>query len=276
MNGHDKISIESVLLFLSKLFDDGLGYVSVNAARSALSTIYGVVDGHPIGSHPLVVRLCKGVGRLRPPVCKYEETWDASIVLNLLRTWGDNASLSLMDLSMKCLALLALCSAQRMQTLRAILISNIELRDKEAVIKIPKRLKTSKVGHGLVLRFDAFKDKKLCVVNCLRVYLDRTSSIRNSDKLFVCTKAPFGEASAQTISNWAKRLFALAQIDVNKFSAHSFRHSSTSKAKSLGIPTDVIFSAAGWSKKSKVFAKFYDRPIHANVSYASGLLNGCK
>lgn len=140
--GIQQISIDLVLNFLSGLYDSGLGYVSINTARSALSSRFGELDGHPIGSHPLVIRLCKGVGRLRPPKCKYDETWDASLVLELLKNWNDNGSLSLLELSMKCIALLALCSGQRMQTLRSISRDDIEFTSVGVTIRISTRLKT--------------------------------------------------------------------------------------------------------------------------------------
>jgi hypothetical protein len=83
-NNQDNPSVECILEFLSELYNNGSGYVSINLARSALSTLFGKIDGVMLGSHPLVKRLVRGVYKLRPPQCKYEMTWDTSVVLDYL------------------------------------------------------------------------------------------------------------------------------------------------------------------------------------------------
>jgi integrase len=255
------------------MYNNNLGYVSINSARSALSTIFGRIDGHSIGSHPLVVRLCKGVGRLKPPRVKYQVTWDATNVLDMFNEWQINALLSIRELSMKLVALLALCTAQRTQTIHSLLLSNVKFDNNGVTIKVDTRLKTSKPGEGLLLQFCKFDNPKLCIVECLSSYIDRTANARKSDKLLISSKSPFHAVSIQTISNWLKAVLAKAGIDVNTFSSHSYRHSSSSKALSLGVTSDVIFKSAGWSDKSKVFAKFYNRPIVNNSSYATTMLS---
>jgi hypothetical protein len=96
-----KPSINNILSFLALLYDQGLGYTSVNSMRSCLSTMIGKLEGQDIGSHPLICRLVKGVANSRPPKPKYEQTWDPSLVLNYCKNLGDNISLSLYDMSLK-------------------------------------------------------------------------------------------------------------------------------------------------------------------------------
>ena len=52
--------IEVVIDFLSQLFEKVLGYSCINSARSALSTFINI-NNNPVGQHPLVVRLMKGI-----------------------------------------------------------------------------------------------------------------------------------------------------------------------------------------------------------------------
>ena len=43
-----------VIDFLTDLFDKGLGYSSINCARSALSSLGIKIDSISVGSHPVV------------------------------------------------------------------------------------------------------------------------------------------------------------------------------------------------------------------------------
>lgn len=270
-----KPSVRTILGFLTTLYENGLGYVSINTARSALSTILGEVDGQPIGTHPLVVRLVKGVSKLRPPQCKYNNIWDATNVLSQLKSWQPNELLSLLEISQKLAALFALCSAQRVQTLCKIKISEIQLVDSTVTIRCCARLKTSKPGSILEMKFHEFTDSQLCLVKCLRCYISRTDTLRNSNNLFITTKPPYNSVSHQSLSNWLKSVLLMSGIDSNKFTSHSFRHSSTSKAASLGVSTDIIYKSAGWTEKSKVFANFYKRPIVQSNAFANAILSSC-
>ena len=68
--------------FITSLFQEGLQYQSINLIRSAVSITHLPVDGVPIGQHPLVKQLFKGVYNSRPPQPRYTQTWDISTVLN--------------------------------------------------------------------------------------------------------------------------------------------------------------------------------------------------
>ena len=52
-----------------------------------------------------------------------------------------------------------------------------------------------------------------------------------------------------------------------QYTAHSTGHASTSKALSKGLDLNIINKAAGWSKSSKVFARFYNRPIKDSETF---------
>jgi len=75
------------------------GYSSINAYRSAISSVHENVDGHTIGQHPLICRLVKGVFQTRPLLPCYSQTWDVQKVLQFLDTLEDNQTLLLKHLS---------------------------------------------------------------------------------------------------------------------------------------------------------------------------------
>ena len=78
------------------------------------------IEGVPIGQHPLVTRLLKGVYNTRPPKPRYTETWDVDGVLNHLTSLGENSQLSLKQLSQKLVVLMALVQASRSSELQAL------------------------------------------------------------------------------------------------------------------------------------------------------------
>ena len=119
----------------------------------------------PIGSHPLVVRFLKGVFNLRPPVPRYKEWYDASIVFRFVKTLSPISSLSLKNLSLKLGMLLSSVTAQRGQTLHLLDINLMSTYDSSIVFTLSKPLKQSNPRtqvKTLVLKAYT-RDESLCV-----------------------------------------------------------------------------------------------------------------
>ena len=53
--------ISEVVNLLAHMFEEGYQYHSLNAYRSAISSVHEKADGYEVGQHPLVSRLLKGV-----------------------------------------------------------------------------------------------------------------------------------------------------------------------------------------------------------------------
>jgi len=260
------------LEFLSASLTSVGSYTTLNTYRSAVSLISSV----ELGSHPLVKRFCKGVSVLKPQRPRYDFIWDPSPVINHLSSLYPHDSLSLDKISRKLVTLLALTTAQRMQTLAAIQLSNVFLSE-SLIIKIPAKLKTSGIGKSQpLLSFEPFRDNpELCIVSLVRSFLEITQDLRQKDcdSLFISLRFPHRSVSSQTLGRWVKTELEAAGIDTNIFSAHSTRHASTSFAASKGINVDEIRRTAGWSRSSEVFARFYNRPIVRNTSFQNIILN---
>ena len=271
--------IEVVLLFLQELKDEGLGYNAINLARSCLSLYLDKVEGLSIGNHPLCVRFLKAVSKLRPPMPKYNVVWDPSKVLDVFRNWDTNDKISLKLLSVKLVCLLMLCTGQRVQTIHLIKVENVKVTDEGVLIFIPDCIKTSAPGRSQpVLELKQFSESKVCVVRTLREYLNRTRSIRaeKCNSLFISFTRPHKAVGKESLARWLKMGLQEAKIDTTIYSAHSFRHSSTSSALRGGANIDVIFKSAGWSRNSSVFAKFYNRTVTADQSFGNVVLSNCK
>ena len=265
------ISCSTGIEFLTVLFNSGLGYSSINTARSAISQ-FAVLDGSPLsfGNHPLTTRFMRGVYKLRPPLPKYDCIWDVTSVTDFLRGWAVS---DLKSISRKCAMLLALISGQRVQTLSKLSLDFMIMSETEITFCIENTLKTSRPGRSqnLVVRAYPF-DEKVCPLKCLKEYLAITAPVRKSNSLFVSFTKPHNAITSQTLRRWLCDVLHAAGIDT-KFGAHSIRHASSSKAFRQHVPVDRILFSAGWSSE-RTFQRFYNIPTPDDKSTPlSAILN---
>lgn len=173
---------------------------------------------------------------------------------------------------MKLILLLALATAQRVQTFSKIRISNIIQHDEGLEIKFTDLLKTSRPNKpqpAICIPFFAEKSE-LCTATVLLYYIEQTKPLRGeNDRLLLTFKKPHRPATSQTLSRWIKRGLSLCGTDVSKFKAHSTRHAAASAALRLGVNLQTIEGTAGWSGKSDTFFRFYNRPVIAKEYFAN-------
>ena len=259
--------MNDVLNFLTFLFEkEQLGYSSINTARGALSAMCIKLDGTLAGTHPLVIRFLKGVFNLRPPLqTKPSHVWDVSIVTEYLRKLSPVKELSLKDLTLKHTMLIALTTAARVQSIHLLSVNNMVKGKDEFVFKFGSLLKQSRPGFkSASVHLKAYPpDRRLCIYFVVKEYLKRTKHIRKGDSLFISFVKPHGEVSRDTIARWIKTVMFKAGIDVTKFSAHSVRSASTSKAMLNHVPMNEILKMAGWSN-SGTFARFYNKEVSSS------------
>ena len=209
-------SASEVLAFLINLYYQVGTYGTLNSYRSAVSLVLTV----DIVSDPLLKRFFKGVSVLKPQKPRYESTWDPHTVLEYLKTLYPNDKISIRLLTQKLLMLLALVTSQRVQTLSKILISNMICSKELIQIKIPQRLKTSKINKAqpcLIIPY--FQDQpQLCVASTLQDYIKRTAPLRNLvDELFITCNKPYRAATTQSLARWLKITLDKSGIDIPPF-----------------------------------------------------------
>ena len=117
-----------IIYFLSDTFHRGVGYESVNTVRGALSLLRIVVERCRAGNHPLVNKFLRGVFNLRPSAPRDAETLDVQLVVLQLQNMEPLCSLSLKDITLKLVMLMALTQAARIQTLHLLLLGDINIR----------------------------------------------------------------------------------------------------------------------------------------------------
>ena len=260
--------VSEVANFLADLYEKGYQQRSINAYRSAIASAHDRVDGVSVGQHPTVSRLMAGVANLRPPRPRYTSTWDVNKVLDYIKGKGKNEDLSLKDLTLKTVMLLALTRPSRSADLRSLHI-NLLRSSPEGIFFLPlgpaKQTKVGKMAQEYF--FPKFEENKLlCPVEAVTSYIVKTTSLRiregkpTNQLLIACIK-PHHPVTSSTIARWLKTMLEQAGIDTTLFKAHSTRGASVSAAALSGLTTNDILQAADWSSDS-VFRKFYYKPIH--------------
>lgn len=249
--------VTAILNFLSHLFSLGRSYRSLNVVRSAISAAHVPSLGIPIGRDPLVCRLLRGIRLQRPPGPRYSRLWDVALVLQFLRDWPTNTSLSLRQLSAKLTLLLCLVSFRRVSDVRAFDVDAFSVSPEGVTFRVSRRTKSN--STSVFYPFFA-SEPQLCVVSTLTRYVEVTSALRTSasGQLLVSYVRPHVPVSTTTLARWIRWLLSLAGVDPC-FGAHSVRGAAASSAFSAGASLTDILHSADWSRES-TFRTFYFRP----------------
>jgi len=231
-------------------------------------------NGNPAGTDPLISRFMKGVFNLRPARPRYNAIWDVKPVLNFLRSLAPVRTLSLQKLTWKLCGLLALLTAQRVQTLHKLSVDSMEKNRNVFIFTIEGHIKQSRPGNmGARIELQAYPpDRRLCIKTVLTEYLERTKPLRKNEKqLLLCVKAPHKAASKDSISRWIRSVLSASNIDIAQFKSRSTRAASVLAASAKYVPVNEIMKTAGWSSE-KTFQKFYNKPLVKENTFANAIL----
>ena len=124
-------SIGYISDFLMYLFNSGLQVVTIKHYRSAISSIHrGFTDGSTVGTNEAISCLIKGMFHTRPTVRRLAPTWSINEVLVALAKppYEPMGTISLQQLTMKTVFLVAAASARRRSTIHALTVKDGFLR----------------------------------------------------------------------------------------------------------------------------------------------------
>ena len=231
--------------------------------------------GVDVNKFCFIERMLKGCYNLNPPRVRYSTMWDVGTVLRFLYNMFPLEDLSLKDLTLKLISLVALTTAARSQTLAALDLDYMYLSEgnKKVTFVIRQLLKTSRPGISLPkVILDSYNKPELCVVKTLLYYIQRTKDVRKTSRLFV-SYVTYNGVTTSTLARWIKSVLCMAGIDVSVFKAHSVRGAVTSAAFASGCSLKDILSTANWTN-AKTFKKFYNKEIEVtNVDFSSAVLS---
>ena len=181
--------------------------------------------------------------------------------------------MSLKEITLKLVMLLALTSGQRVRTLATLSKKGMIHSDSGVGFVLTGLVKTiSPKNANVQINLPFYTKHELCVVRCLQEYLKRTNPLSSSDRLLVSYITPHGPVEADTISRWLKTTLKDAGICTTVFTAHSTRAVAAScAARSLDIGT--IMASVGW-KSSQTFQRFYHKPTkHDAAAFPLSIMN---
>ena len=260
--------MERIVNYLTMRFKRGDKYNTLNLQRSAISAFHAPLGNVKVGQHLAVTGIMGAFFNARPPLPRYQVTWDVDQVLAYIKSLGDNKHLALKQLTLKLTMLLALACAGRSSDLRAFDTQFMRLEENRVVFSLGLLTKSRRRGKPPI-QMDIHKfeeDPLLCVLNTLTVYLDRTKLIRKRSDRAVRTQLllsfvePHHAVVPCTIAGWLIKMMSASGIDTEEFRAHSTRGASTSKAEAKGLSCKEILDMAKWKNKS-TFVKHYRKQI---------------
>ena len=161
-------TILDVIAYLTSMYDRGLQYTTIAAAKIVIARVLHIPGVTSISSHPLIIRLLKGIFHVRPPKPCYEFIWDTDLVLKFLKTLHP-AVIPLKLLTLKTVTLLTLLSGQRVSTLHQFRLSQLQRNATLVIFNIQGLLKHSRAAkRDLPITYHAFPhDVALCPVATL-------------------------------------------------------------------------------------------------------------
>lgn len=248
------------------LFNNGAKTSTINLARSALN--FFLCYELDMKNDQTLFKLFKFFYKERPLQVRYMTYWPVQKLLECLSGMHPASDLSLKDLTIKTLALIALTSSDRGQTISFMNIVDVSFNEDSIDFIIFNRLKNTRRTHKPKIISCVSSDiDSLNVKNYVTEYMDRTLPLRlellekgfsESNSLFLswATKRP---VTKQTLTRWLKMALQSAGIDCKQFGAHSYRGASVSHAYNHGASLAQIVSHGSW-KNVETFKRHYFAP----------------
>lgn len=210
---------------------------------------------------------------------RYAQTWDVKLVLEQLRTLEPLCTLTLKELTLKLVMLMALTQAARVQTLHLLVLDNICIGETSICVSLGDNIKQCRPKYNVQLvKFTAYaKDRRLCVCETLKMYIEKTAQFRpgaaqGTGPLFLSIVRPHKPVTRDTIARWIRLMLHRSGVDTRMYSASSVRHAAASRAKAKAVPITIILEKAGWSRET-TFARHYDKEVLGDIDvFQEGVL----
>ena len=270
--------------FLTFLFSVKKCQVStIRGYRSTISNTLKFRTGYDFGLHPVLSELIMSFAKQRPVDRSLAPKWDLAFVLTHMckAPFEPLDKASLFHLSVKTVFLVTLATARRVSEVHAFSIDSDHLRfsnlDGSLIFRtqlgfLAKNQLPSRAPDSIIIpklsnfcrKSDNF-NRMLCPVRAVKIYLNKTKSLRKRRKrLFIPTQGD-QDLAKSTLSRWVKYAIknAYDTISKNPLSlfkprAHELRAISASWAYMNYIPLEEILKSAVWSSTS-LFASHYLR-----------------
>lgn len=275
----DVVVLGDFLVWLREVKD--LATSTIEGYRTAIASTLLGTSGVDLGKDLDLSRLLANLARERPKSRACVPKWNLATVLEGLTKHPfeplHTASLKLVTL--KTAFLLAFASGRRRGELHALVRtvshkdnwSKVVLHTDPSFVAKTELANSSQVMQPLVIPAldsqdtTADSNLSLCPVRALRIYLDRTETLRGDrEKLFISfKKGSKGEIAKATISQWIKKAVVASYelageegLQDSIVRAHDVRGFAASWARCINVPLDEIMAACTW-RSHNTFTHFY-------------------
>ena len=235
--------------------------------RSSLN--FFTLSSLDLENNVLVKRLFKFFYQTRPIKAKYSTFWPVSKLLAFLKTLYPMEALSLRDLTLKTIALLALTTSDRGQTLHKAHIDNMIFCDDNSVkFIIKEKLKTTrKILKPTTITCVSAKEEHFNVANHVKFYLEATKEFRKDNRYLFLSWKTKRNVSRPTLARWLKIVLKLSGINTSQYSAHSYRGAGLSDAFYKGAPIHKIIEQGNWSDVNMFWSHYPAPPSDSHLGH---------
>lgn len=175
--------LEHILNYLGSLYEKGREYNTINGHRSASSSLHKPIEGIPVGQHPSVTSLMKGISREKPPMPKYIKVHlGRRQSLEQFKQMPENDGLNLKELSFKTITLLGLTAPKRGSELTELSLDWMGRTETTFMFHIQQPSKHFKQGKkNDPIEFRKFEqDKKLSIRSFKYIYKCHKGNKKNT------------------------------------------------------------------------------------------------
>ena len=259
--------------FLCYLADSSNRPRSLLCTASAALSIAYVHSGLPdLTKYPCIVRLCTALVKSGT-----KETIHRSSVLpveafhRMFNAWDVNDRLSIPDLRLKAITLLALGIMLRPsdiaprgevfdsltgETSKFTFTTDMLAFTPEGVKITLMAIKNDYCRSGFEVFLPTLPNPKMDPVHTLHSYIQRTEPVRSDGAVFLSLKRPYKAISASSVAKILDSSISRAGLSGQGFSAKSFRPTGATRAIDAGIDPDIVQKVGRW-KCTEVFRNHY-------------------
>ena len=116
--------------------------------------------------------------------------------------------------------------------------------------------------HGFVVDVQPAAEENVCPVRALKVYIQRTSALVDSDgPVFISLRKPYGALSSSAIRTILNESINQVGLDAEKFTAKCFRPTGATRAVEKGFDPNTVQKIGRW----KTTSVFFEHYVHSRT-----------
>ena len=242
------------------------------SALAALSNVYSHLEIMDLTKLSTISKLCNALIKsgTKQPI-KKSKVLPMDAFQKLFSSWETNSQLSITNLRLKAITLLALAIMLRPSdiapkgeifdhisgdTKKYLFTTDMLSFDSEGLTVTFIGIKNDTQRSGFEVYIPRSKIFATDPVSTLQSYIERTSNQRTDKAVFISVKKPFSALSASSVSKILESAIILAGLDGQGFSAKSFRPTGATRAIDSGMDPNIVQKIGRW-KCTEVFRNHY-------------------